>query len=199
MMRFIEQAKENLTRIITTTSSAIFYSYFRDESRLADFRVLRIEPSTREQQEQLIRKRLEMLEGQQPITDGRVDQEENAVNSVIISNKLIPRYPFYVLSILQTREAFMPNNLTVTSYGHCYHALIVARLIRAGISQRDEEVGACFNLAEQLSYETYIHRLRRNREQFDFSFLIERYKEKFIISASTVNRLKNSDYGLIDE
>ena len=93
----------------------------------------------------------------------------------------------------------MPNNLTVTSYGHCYHALIVARLIRAGISQKDEEVGACFNLAEQLSYEIYIHKSRRNKEQFDFPTFIERYKEKFLISASTVNRLKNSDYGIIDE
>jgi hypothetical protein len=140
-----------------------------------------------------------MLEDKKPLTDGRVDQEEKSVNSVIISNKLVPRYPFYVLSILQTREAFMPNNLTVTSYGHCYHALIVARLIRAGISQKDEEVGACFNLAEQLSYETYIHKSRRNKEQFDFPKFIERYKEKFLISASTVNRLKNSDYGIIDE
>jgi hypothetical protein len=199
MMRFIEQAKENFTRIITTTTSDTFYSYFKDENRLEDFRVLRIGTLTREQQEQLIRKRLEMLEDKKPLTDGRVDQEEKSVNSVIISNKLVPRYPFFVLSIMQTREAFMPNNLTVTSYGHCYHALIVARLIRAGISQKDEEVGACFNLAEQLSYETYIHKSRRNKEQFDFPKFIERYKEKFLISASTVNRLKNSDYGIIDE
>ena len=199
MMRFIEQAKENFTRIITTTTSDTFYSYFKDENRLEDFRVLKIETLTGEQQEQLIRKRLEMLEDQKPLTDGRVDQEEKAVNSVIISNKLVPRYPFFVLSILQTREAFMPNNLTVTSYGHCYHALIVARLIRAGISRKDEEVGACFNLAEQLSYETYIHKTQKNKRQFDFPKFIERYKEKFLISASTINRLKNPDYGIIDE
>ena len=199
MMRFIEQAKENFTKIIATTTSDTFYSYFRDENRLADFRVLRIEPLTREKQEQLIRKRLEMLEDQQPLTDGRVDQEENSVNSVIISNKLIPRYPFYVLSILQTREAFMPNNLTVTSYGHCYHALIVARLIRAGISPKDEEVGACFNLAEHLSYETYIHKSQKTKEQFDFSNFIEGYKEKFLIGESTINRLKHPDYGIIDD
>ena len=199
MMRFIEQAKENFTKIIATTTSDTFYSYFRDENRLADFRVLKIEPLTREKQEQLIRKRLDMLEDQQPLTDGRVDQEENAVNSVIISNKLIPRYPFYVLSILQTREAFMPNNLTVTSYGHCYHALIVARLIRAGISQKDEEVGACFNLAEHLAYETYIHKSQRNNEQFDFSKFIKGYKGKFLIGESTINRLKHPDYGIIDD
>ena len=198
-IRFIEQAKEAFEKIIITTSSDTFYSYFRDESSLADFQVLRIETLTREQQEQLIRKRLELLEGQQPITDGRVDQEENAVNSVIISNKLIPRYPFYVLSILQTREAYMPTNMAITSYGHCYYILIVASLIRAGISKADEEVGACFNLAEQLSFKTYLHRSRGKGEPFDFSKFIEEYNGRFIIKSSTINRLKHPAYGIIDD
>ena len=199
MLRFLEEAKEKFRTIIATTSSDTFYSYFKDESRLADFRVLRIGTLTQGQQERLIRKRLELLEGQQPPTDGRVDQEENAVNSVIISNKLIPRYPFYVLSILQTREAFMPNNIAITSYGHCYHVLIVASLIRAGISKADEEVGACFNLAEQLSYETYFHRIRKGEGPFDFSKFLEEYNERFLINSSTVNRLKHPTYGIIDE
>ena len=198
-MQFIERAKEDFERIIITTSSDTFYSYFRDESRLSAFQVLRIETLTRYQQEQLIRKRLELLEGQQPITDGRVDQEENAVNSVILSNKLIPRYPFYVLSVLQTREAYMPNNMTITSYGHCYYALIVATLIRAGISKSDEEVGACFNLAEQLSFKTYLHRSQNNQDAFDFVRFVDEYNERFLIKSSTLNRLKHNTYGIIDD
>ena len=198
-MQFIERAKEAFEKIIITTSSDTFYSYFRDESRLSAFQVLRIQTLTREQQEQLIRKRLELLEGQQPITDGRVDQEEIAVNSVIISNKLIPRYPFYVLSVLQTREAYMPNNMTITSYGHCYYALIVASLITAGISKADDEVGACFNLAEQLSFKTYLHRSQNKGEAFDFAKFVEEYNEIFLIKSSTLNRLKHIDYGIIDE
>ena len=198
-MQFLERAKEAFKKIIITTSSDTFYSYFRDESGLSSFQVLRIQTLTREQQEQLIRKRLELLEGQQPITDGRVDQEENAVNSVIVSNKLIPRYPFYVLSVLQTREAYMPNNMTITSYGHCYHALIVASLITAGISKADEEVGACFNLAEQLAFKTYIHRSQNKSEAFDFAKFVEEYKDIFLIKSSTLNRLKHPTYGIIDE
>ena len=198
-MQFIEWAQGIFEKIIVTTSSDTFYSYFRGEGRLSNFEVLRIETLTREQQEQLIRKRLELLEGQQPITDGRVDQEENAVNSVIISNKLLPRYPFYVLSILQTREAFMPPNMAITSYGHCYHALIVASLIRAGISTADEEVGACLNLAEQLSFQTYLHRSRNKGELFDFPQFIEEYHKNFLIMQPTVNRLKHPTYGIIDE
>ena len=198
-MEFIEQAQERFEKIIVTTSSDTFYSYFKKEIRLSNFEVLRIGTLTREQQEQLIRKRLELLEGQPPITDGRVDQEEDAVNSVIISNKLIPRYPFYVLSILQTREGFMPTNMAITSYGHCYHALIVASLIRAGISKADEEVGACFNLGEELAYRTYLHRSRKKGGSFDFVRFIEEYNERFLIRPPTVNRLKHPVYGIIDE
>ena len=199
VMQFIERARHSFEKIIATTSTDTFYSYFKDESRLVDFQILRIETLTREQQEELIRKRLELLEGQQPVTDGRVDQEENAVNSVIISNKLIPRYPFYVLSSLQTREAFMPNNMAITSYGHCYHALIVASLIRAGISKADEEVSACFNLAEELAFETYLDKLRKSNESFDFPRFLREYNKRFLIKSSTINRLKNRSFGIIDE
>ena len=198
-MQFIEQAQERFEKIIVTTSSDAFYSYFKDEIRLSNFEVLRIGTLTREQQEELIRKRLELLEGQPPITDGRVDQEEDAVNSVIISNKLIPRYPFYVLSILQTREGFMPTNMAITSFGHCYNALIVASLIRAGISKADEEVGACFNLGEELAFRTYLHRSRKKRESFDFARFIDEYNERFLIQPPTVNRLKHPVYGIFDE
>ena len=34
-----------------------------------------------------------------PITDGFVDQVESRVNSIVISNKIVPRYPFYILAI----------------------------------------------------------------------------------------------------
>ena len=90
-----------------------------------------------------------------PISDGLVDRAEKHVNSVIISDKVVPRYPFYVLSILQTYEAYMPSNLSVTSYGHCYYVLIFASLVRAGISRTDDAINACFNFAEHLAYDIY--------------------------------------------
>ena len=69
------------------------------------------------------------------------------MNSVIISNRIVPRFPFYVLSILQTYEAYMPSNMSITSYGHCYYVLIFASLVRAGISQADDAINPTFPIS----------------------------------------------------
>ena len=49
----------------------------------------------------------------------------------------------------------MPTNLAVTSFGYCYYVLIVANLVRSGISETDDDVGTAFNFAEHLAYATY--------------------------------------------
>ena len=199
LIGLVERAKDVFDRIIIALSSDIFYSYFKDEARLADFRQIKIEPLTLSQQEKLIRKRLELSESTQPVTDGFVDQVENQINSVIISNKILPRYPFYVLSILQSYEAYMPTNMSVTSYGHCYHVLIVANLMLAGISKTDDDVNACFNLAENLAFAIYEHRQEQTNKSFDMSVFLVDYNERFFIKDSIINRLKHHPYGLIDD
>ena len=198
-LEFLQRADPYFERIVVATSSDTYYSYFRDESRLADFEVLQIEPLNREQQEQLIRKRLQLSNQDAQITDGFVDRVESHVNSVVISNKIVPRYPFYILSILQTYEKYMPSNLSVTSYGHCYYMLIVASLIRAGISKAGSEVGACFNFLEQLAYSTYFHRTDNPDELFEIGKFVDQYKEKFFINNGTINRLKHVTYGMIND
>ena len=131
LIEFVKFTKDYFSRIIVTLSSDIFDSFFRDEVRLVDFNEIKIEHLTHRQQEDLIRKKLVLSDRNEPITDGLVDQIENHVNSIIISGKILPRYPFFVLSILQASEAYMPENFSITSYGHCYQALIIARLIKA--------------------------------------------------------------------
>ena len=178
-------------------SSDVYYSFFKNESRIAEFRALKIEQLTRVQQESLIRKRLALSGEDRPVTDGFVDQVEKQVNSVIISNRILPRYPFYVLSILQTYEAYMPTNMAVTSYGHCYHVLIVAYLKQSGISTADSAVTACFNLAEQLAFELYGYRQSRQEGPFSFDQFLARYNRQFLIEPPMVNRLRDPSYGII--
>ena len=122
---FVDFAKDIFDNIIITVASDAFYAFFFDETRLADFQQLRIEQLTRQQQEQLIRRRLALSDTAHVPTDGLVDRAEDHVNSVIISDKVVPRFPFFVLSIWQTYEAYMPSNMSITSYGHCYYVLIV--------------------------------------------------------------------------
>ena len=194
---FIGFARGLFDKIVVTLSSDIFYSYFRDETRLADFRELKIESMNHRQQEELIRKRLALSERSTPVTDGLVDHMEDRVNSIIISNKIVPRYPFFVLSILQTYEAFMPTDLSITSYGYCYHALIVANLIKAGISRDDNDINTCLNFAENLAFKIYQGTKLRTPTKFDFSRFLREYREKFLISNSILSRLKEHDYGII--
>ena len=196
---FLERAKEIFDRVIITTASDVYYSFFRDDTRFAEFLPMKIQPLSRVQQERLIRKRLALLQTSTPTTDGFVDQVENRVNSIMISERLLPRFPFYVLSILQTYEAYMPTNLSVTSYGHCYQALIFANLILSGISKTDDDVNACFNFSEQLAFATYQHRNNAPDEDFDVSKFVDKYKSQFFIRESIINRLKSRPYGLIND
>ena len=199
LIDFVESAKDFFDRIIVTLSSDVFDAFFRDEHRLADFEELTICPLTQVQQEALIRKRLSLSNDGRPVEDGYVDQVENRVNSIIISNKIVPRYPFFVLCILQTYEAYMPSGLTITSYGHCYYALIVASLVRAGISHRDSDINVCFNFAENLAFEIHRHKSQGHDTRFDFEGFVRDYRQNFIITNSTLNRLKNAEFGPITE
>ena len=192
LLNFVVYAKDIFGRIIVTLSSDIFNAFLKDEERIADFSVMTIEPLTHNQQEKLIRKRLELSDRDEPITDGYVDQVEDRVNSAIISNRIVPRYPFYVLSILQTYEGYMPGNLSITSYGHCYYVLILANLIKAGISRSDTDINICLNFAEKLAF-----KIHQDTDEFDFDQFVNEYREKFLIPESILNRLKHHEYGII--
>ena len=200
-VKFLDFVRNRFDRIVVMVSSTVYESYYRDDSRLADYVEVRIEPLTHGQQETLIRRRLALSSERITIPDGRVDQVEDRVNSVIMSQRLVPRYPFFVLSILQTLEAFMPSSFTVTSYGHCYKALILARLIKAGISARDSDINPCLNFAEHLAFRQY-----RAKKQsgdgtaiVDFGDFVKEYRQRFHISDSTLSRLSDREYGLLDD
>lgn len=192
---FVAFSKKNFDRVLVTLSSDIYMSFFMDDERLADFSEVKINPLTHSQQEQLIKKRMKLSD--QPVTDSLIDQMEKQVNSVIINNRIVPRYPFYVLSILQTCEGYMPSSLAITSQGHCYYVLILANLIKAGISKEDSEINTCLNFAENFAFSIYKHKRIRNKNALDFNNFIREYRQNFIIPESTLNRLQHPDYGII--
>ena len=197
LLKLVVRAKDIFDRVIVTSSSDLYYAFFKDEERLADFQVMHIEPLTHRQQEILIRKRLALSDRHEEITDGLIDHIEDRINSIVLSNKIVPRYPFFVLSILQTYEAFMPSNLSITSYGHCYQVLIVASLIRAGISNSDNDINACFNFAEHLAFEIHQQDKWRETDVFELKAFVTKYREQFLIRDSIMNRMKHPDYGII--
>jgi len=194
---FAETVLADFSNVIVLTSTDTYVSYYRDDIRLAKCSVLQIRPLTHVLQEELIRKRLSLMGS--TVNDGAVDQIEKQVNFVI-NTKILPRYPFYVLSILQTLEAFMPRDMAVTSYGHCYYVFIVARLMNAGISNTDDDINVCLNFSEQLAYAIY----RNETEHHEFSRLmfnrfVDNYRKEYILPSSIHHRLIHPEYGILTE
>ena len=196
-LNLVKFAKEHFSKIIVVTNSDIFLSFFQDEPLLSDFRTLKLEPFSHVQQEQLIRRRVELANDLTQVTDGLVDELERHVDSIILSRRILPRYPFYILAILQTREAYMPGNMAITSYGDCYQALIVANLVQAGVPEHD--IGTCLNFAEQLALSIYNHRNATGASDFDLHSFVIRYQKRFLLRESLVSRLKDPAFGIIRE
>jgi len=195
----ISLAEKHFEKIAISTSDDDYNSFFSDEIRLAHYTPVSIHPFTHVKQEALIKNWLNQSKQEHGIDGyhGKIDQIENNINSIIIHNKILPRYPFFILSILQTYEAFMPQNIEITAYGHCYYALIVAHLVKSGIEPKDESISACFNYSRNLAFEIFNRNptgLNISNEQlkvFDDS-----YNEKYLINKSLVNRLKGR-YGIL--
>ena len=199
LLDFIALGLDVFSHICLFVSSDVYHSFFADDIRLIDFREIRLVPLTHTQQETLIRKRLVTLDLTEKLTDGFVDHVENRVNSIIISNRVVPRYPFFVLSILQTFDAAMPLSLSISSYGHCYYIFILASFRRAGISEADDAINSCTNFAEQLALAIYRTKRNTASEPLDFSAFKRQYRSDYFMEASLVNRLTHHDYGIITE
>lgn len=191
-------AKENFDNVVVTVSSDIYRAYWHDDSRLADFANIKMSRLSHTKQEKLIRKWTELSNHTASISDGKIDQIEDKINSIIINNRIVPRYPFYVLSILQLGEGFMPNDLKITAYGHCYYVMILAHLLKSGIEKEDSDINSCINFASHLAF--YIYKEGHNTSPIgeeEFKNFTEGYKKKFVIKDTTIKRLQSQDYGIL--
>ena len=81
---------------------------------------------------------------------------------------------------------------------HCYYVLILAHLLKAGISKSDDEINACVNFSENLAF-TICRNGTPDRligEEAVQKFIAE-YKGNYIINDSTVSRLFDPEYGIL--
>ena len=190
---FIEFAKKIFEYIFLAISDNQYIAFYRDQPFLSGFHILSIQPLKHTQQEELIRKWKALGSDQKSqidITDNTVDHLENTVNAIVFRNRIVPRFPFYVLSILQTFEAFMPRDLQLTAYGHCYHVLIVAQLVHAGIKKDDLE--SAINYLSFFAFDLYCNR-KDLYGQNKFKEFQSNYKKQFLIQDNIVSQL-TSDY-----
>ena len=193
-IQFIDFAKVFFERIIVVMSEDEYIAYFKEEERFADFELFNLESLGHVKQEELIKKWVNLSDQkEQEISHGKIDQIEDRLNSIILHNKIVPRYPFYILSILQTFEGFMPQNLQITAYGHCYQALITAQLVNIGIQK--EDIDSSLTFLSYLAFQIFQSGGECSKDQYE-QFLID-YKGQYIVKESVVNRLTNNNSSIL--
>lgn len=75
-----------------------------------------------------------------------------SIDSVMMRN-IVPSKPVFVLMILQILETNTANDFSLTSYGHCYHSLIIDAFNRAHI--RNDQYADYFNYLSELAFYMY--------------------------------------------
>ena len=170
--------------------------FFRDEKEFANFVVLSIYPMRHDQQEHLIRRWKSLSgadNGPSEESDGAIDQLENRLNGIILHNKIVPRFPFFILSILQTYEAFMPQGLRISAYAHCYQALITAQMIRSGIG--GDDIDSAFNFLSHFAF--HLFRVQRGKDTRSFDGFVKDYDSQYVILPGVFNRLVGRADGML--
>lgn len=196
-IEIIKFAEKYFSRIFVFSSTDVFRSYYIDDERFTNYKAVYIRPFCHNKQEELIKNWLKTKSSDGDTNHSLIDSIEMNINSIIIDNKVLPRYPFFILSILQTYESFMPENLKITAYGHCYHALIIARLIKSGINQDDSALEAAFTFCSNLAFKIFEAGQGMSITEDVFNDFKIEYTSNYIIKNAVFNRLF-SEYGLLN-
>lgn len=191
---FIKYAEEHFEKVHIYINSDLHQSYYSDDEHYARYREVNIKPLCHVKQEELIKKWLELKGNGDEENYELIDSIERNINAIVINNNILPRFPFFVLSILQTFEHFMPENLKITAYGHCYQALIVARLIKSGIHK--EDIDSVFMFCTHLAFENYTVGNNKYLTQDQYDAFFVKYENEYLIKKTILNRLID-DGGII--
>jgi len=195
----ISYLDDNFAMTIITVDDEEYMLYFKDEPSFADYATLTLGQFDLAQQEELIRKWLQASRQNSldELNDLDIDKLESKVNNVITTQRIVPRYPFYILSILQSFESFMPSDYRITAYGHCYQALVTAQLVKKNI--KPEDLDTCFNYLKHISYDIYNQTTNGKAYiQKDYLSFRESYKSRFIITEALINKIENEEYAILN-
>ena len=141
----------------------IFTLNIKDDQLLNSFSYFRIRDLKPSLRNQLIRNWV-MLSNSDPVPPTHditfyktIDEHKALVESIlgkVLSNGIMPAYPFFILSIMLTASNVeKPLNQEITSQGYCYQAFIYFYLRRQGI--RNDEVDFYINFLTEIAYYCY--------------------------------------------
>lgn len=106
----------------------------------------------------------------------KCDEAAFKLNAVIRKN-IVPAKPIYLLGMLQMFEAYNPQNVELTSYGHCYQYLVYQSFDRANI--RNSDVEAYLNVLTELAYAQYKNE-GCGLDKFELSSFFDGYEKIYL-------------------
>jgi hypothetical protein len=115
----------------------------------------------------------------------RLDKDTTHINSIIGAN-IVPSYPLFIVTIFHTVESATPHDLSHTSYGHCYHAMITMNLHRTGMKAGD--IHACFNFLTEFSYFMF-NKDSKSIPEVELNQFIQQYKQRYVIQENVAEEL----------
>jgi len=109
-----------------------------------------------------------------------IDSATELVNSTlgkVINSGIMPAYPFFILSVISTHEAYeKPLDQEISSQGYCYQALIYLYLRKHGI--KNDEVDMYVNFLAVIAHHFFSTEKQELTEE-EFNIFILEYEEKY--------------------
>lgn len=109
----------------------------------------------------------------------KLDRDTKHINTIIGTN-IVPSYPVFIVTIFDTVESALPQDLSKTSYGHCYQAMITMSLAKYGIKAGD--IDGYFNFLTELAYFMF----EKDSKKISVEEL-EKFKRKYIKQYIDIN------------
>jgi len=176
--------------IITTSNSTITNLAIEELNVLRGYDKYKLLPLGYEKRGELIEQWLRIGENVMTVREEQISKSLqlrfDEVNT-LIGNQLMPSYPIFILTILQSLDAQIFQDFSQTSYAHCYHALITAGLVKEGLT---EYLSSYFNLLKELSFYLFDSKIE-NFTMHKFEEFFAKFKETYIAEHSSAQILQN--------
>lgn len=197
---FIEKSRTIFGRIIISIDT-IHGSLPQLQSEFKEFDLYSIRPLGHKKTNDLIVKHHSLSQHPQSVEQQVfLDQIQYKYDQVrvVLGNKVIPSYPIFLLSILQSLEN-ASIDLTETSYGYCYQSLIhYALATKASVC--NDDLGTYINFIKELAYYYHLSDVDTLSEDDFFKFYCQYKIDYNILSYDIVKaKLLKSQIIIIEE
>lgn len=197
--KFIKFCKENFLKIFFIISDDDFVMYFKDEENYVEFDTYTITTFNNSRKHDLIFNWLKKdYQTKDEVYNKNFDLIENRIEDITSKNQMFPKHPFFLLSIIQAFENINTKNINLTSYWHCYYALIISQLDKKWID--NNSLDYCFNYLKNLAFHIFTFNWNNsdNISIEEYDNFKNNYSTRYnLMSKSVLNRLENDQYSII--